>query len=63
LQGTLFYQYNSLDGTGRWNIRFSWEYQPLSFVYLVFNDARSDLGLDRFRNTGVIAKLNWMRQF
>jgi hypothetical protein len=63
LQGSLFYQYNSLGKTGQWNVRLSWEYQPLSFVYLVINDTRNDLGLDRFRTTGTIAKLNWMRQF
>jgi hypothetical protein len=27
-----FYQYNSFDKQGRWNIRASWEYLPLSFV-------------------------------
>ncbi|HRK79954.1 MAG TPA: DUF5916 domain-containing protein [Saprospiraceae bacterium] len=63
LQGTAFYQFNSLDKTGRWNARLSWEYQPLSFLFLVFNDTRSDLGLNRFQNTGVIAKINWMKQF
>jgi hypothetical protein len=63
LQGTVFYQYNSLDKTGRWNARLSWEYRPLSFLYLVFNDTRSDLGMDRFRTTGAIGKVNWMRQF
>lgn len=63
LQATAFYQYNALGKTGRWNARLSWEYRPLSFLYLVFNDTRSDLGLDRFRTTGAIAKVNWMRQF
>ncbi|MCC6283232.1 MAG: carbohydrate binding family 9 domain-containing protein [Saprospiraceae bacterium] len=63
LQGTVFYQYNTLDQTGRWNARLSWEYRPLSFLYLVFNDTRSNLGMDRFRTTGAIAKVNWMRQF
>lgn len=63
LQGTVFYQYNSLNKTGRWNARLSWEYRPLSFLYLVINDSRSDLGMDRFRTTGAIAKVNWMRQF
>jgi hypothetical protein len=63
LQGTVFYQYNSLSKTGRWNARLSWEYRSLSFLYLVFNDTRSDLGLDRFRTTGAIGKVNWMRQF
>lgn len=63
LQGTVFYQYNSLDKTGRWNARLSWEYRPLSFLYLVFNDTKSNLDLDRFRTTGAIAKVNWMQQF
>ncbi|MEM9984905.1 MAG: DUF5916 domain-containing protein, partial [Bacteroidota bacterium] len=42
LQLSLFYQYNSFDQQGRWNVRASWEYQPLSFIYLVFNDTRTD---------------------
>jgi len=63
LQGTVFYQYNSLNQTGRWNARVSWEYQPLSFIYLVFNDTQSDLDAARSRTTGAIVKVNWMRQF
>ncbi len=62
LQGTVFYQYNSLDKTGRWNARLSWEYRPLSFLYLVFNDTRSDLGIDRLRTTGLIGKISLMQQ-
>ncbi len=63
LQGTLFYQYNTLSSNGRINARLSWEYRPLSFLFLVFNDARNDLGMDRFARQEVIAKINWMRQF
>ena len=62
LQGTVFYQYNSLNKTGRWNGRLSWEYCPLSFLYLVFNDTENDLGMDRFRTSGVIGKISWMKQ-
>lgn len=62
LQGTVFYQFNSLDNTGRWNARLSWEYRPLSFLYLVFNDTRSDLGMDRFRTKGLIGKISLMQQ-
>jgi hypothetical protein len=62
LQGTVFYQYNTLNKTGRWNARLSWEYRPLSFLYLVFNDSRSDLGIDRFRTTGLIGKISLMQQ-
>lgn len=31
VQLSTFYQYNSFDEQGRWNVRFSWEYMPLSF--------------------------------
>jgi Domain of unknown function (DUF5916) len=62
LQSTVFYQYNSLNKTGRWNARLSWEYRPLSFLYLVFNDIRSELGIDRFRTTGLIGKISLMQQ-
>ncbi len=62
LQGTVFYQYNSLNKTGRWNARVSWEYHPLSFLYVVFNDTRGDLGFDRFSSTGVIGKISLMHQ-
>ncbi len=61
LQLTAFYQYNSFTRQGRWNIRGSWEYRPLSFLYLVFNDAQFT-GSD-FRNRNVIAKLSYLRQF
>ncbi len=61
LQLSIFYQYNSVDGQGRWNLRGSWEYQPLSFVYLVFN--QSDwVDLDR-REQALVSKISWVRQF
>ncbi|MEM6337255.1 MAG: hypothetical protein AAF752_11860, partial [Bacteroidota bacterium] len=40
LQATAFWQYNSLVDLASLNARVSWEFAPLSFVYLVFNDAR-----------------------
>jgi hypothetical protein len=61
LQVSAFYQYNSFDQQGRWNIRGSWEYQPLSFVYLVFNENALP-SLDT-RNRSTIAKISFMRQF
>jgi Domain of unknown function (DUF5916)/Carbohydrate family 9 binding domain-like len=33
-------QYNSDAGVASGNARFSWEFEPLSFVYLVYTDAR-----------------------
>jgi hypothetical protein len=39
VQLSVFYQYNSFDRRSRWNARGSWEFLPLSFLYLVFNDS------------------------
>ncbi|MEM6646532.1 MAG: DUF5916 domain-containing protein [Bacteroidota bacterium] len=40
VQLNAFYQYNTFADRGAWNVRFSWEFSPLSYVYLVFNDSR-----------------------
>ena len=61
LQLSVFYQYNSFDDTGRWNIRGSWEYKPLSFIYLVFNE-QNQSSLDYARQS-FISKLSYLRQF
>ncbi len=61
LQLSIFYQYNSFGEVGRWNVRGSWEFQPLSFVYLVFNE--NDFSdLDRM-NRSAISKISYIRQF
>ncbi len=39
LQLTGFYQKNSIDHSQNYNIRFSWEYQPLSYIYFIYNHA------------------------
>ena len=63
IQLSTFYQYNSFDEQGRWNIRASWEYQPLSFIYLVFNDTQVN-GLDTpFQEQQLIGKLTFVKQF
>jgi len=62
LQLSSFYQYNSFDQRGRWNFRFSWEYQPLSFLYIVFNDARIN-NLDvPFQEQQVVSKITFTKQ-
>lgn len=40
LQLTAFYQYNDAARQGTLNARLSWEFRPLSFLYVVLNDAR-----------------------
>lgn len=61
LQLSTFYQYNTFDKQGRWNIRASWEFAPLSFVYLVFNE-NNFLGSE-VSNSSVISKISYLKQF
>ena len=63
VQLSTFYQYNSFDEQGRWNIRFSWEYAPLSFIYLVLNDTRTDIFDPVQRSTQFISKITFLKQF
>ncbi len=63
LQLSAFYQYNSFDEQGRWNIRASWEYRPLSFVYLVFNDTQIDGLNEPFQEQQFISKVTLINQF
>lgn len=55
-----FYQYNSTLNTGRLNLRFSWQYRPLSFIYLVFNSQRNT-DLKTTEQQGIF-KINFLRQ-
>lgn len=63
IQLSAFYQYNSFDEQGRWNVRGSWEYRPLSFIYLVFNDTHIS-GLEQpFEQQQLIGKVTFLKQF
>ncbi|EAY26261.1 DUF5916 domain-containing protein [Microscilla marina] len=63
VQLNAFYQYNSLSKFANWNIRFSWEFQPLSFIYLVFNDTQNE-GLTSVQHAQqVIGKVTYLKQF
>ncbi|UXX78808.1 carbohydrate binding family 9 domain-containing protein [Reichenbachiella carrageenanivorans] len=63
LQLSAFYQYNSFDEQGRWNVRGSWEYRPLSFIYLVFNDTQIN-GLEHpLEQQQLIGKVTFLKQF
>ncbi|MEL6534731.1 MAG: DUF5916 domain-containing protein [Bacteroidota bacterium] len=63
IQLSAFYQYNSFDGQGRWNVRGSWEYLPLSFVYLVYNNTQINPLDDPFAEQQFIGKVTFLRQF
>ncbi|WP_422359204.1 DUF5916 domain-containing protein [Reichenbachiella sp.] len=63
VQLSAFYQYNTFDEQGRWNVRASWEYQPLSFIYLVFNDRQINGLDDPFSEQQFIGKITFLKQF
>ncbi len=64
LQMFAFYQYNSFSENSSWNVRFAWEFAPLSYLYLVFNDSKFEgNGLSPFPETRqIIMKLNYQLQ-
>ncbi|MEM7660549.1 MAG: hypothetical protein AAF399_30885 [Bacteroidota bacterium] len=60
-----FYQYNSAIRRSVWNARLSWEYRPLSYVFIVFNrnDIQSINVADRFTQNQFISKITLLKQF
>ncbi len=59
-----FYQKNTENNAQNYNIRFSWEYQPLSYIYLVFNRQEFNPYLQRAKSENhVIAKISYLKQF
>ncbi|WP_435622835.1 DUF5916 domain-containing protein [Flagellimonas sp.] len=63
VQLSTFYQYNSFDEQGRWNVRFSWEYTPLSFIYIVLNDTQTEIFDPIQQSTQFISKITLLKQF
>lgn len=64
LQLIAFYQRNSLDHSQNYNFRFSWEYQPLSYIYLIYNHT----GFNNFQyvkqtEDHEIFKISYLKQF
>ena len=62
-QLSTFYQFNSFDDQGRWNVRLGWEYSPLSFIYLVFNDSQINSLEPVINNRQFITKITYLKQF
>jgi hypothetical protein len=61
LQLSAFYQYSGAAKQGILNARLSWEYRPLSYFYLVFNELEAGgAGVDERQFT---SKLSYTRQF
>lgn len=66
-----FYQYNSSIQRSVWNVRLSWEFQPLSFLFVVFNENQF-MRTDRInardyrttvQNQSLIGKISYLKQF
>ncbi len=59
-----FYQRNTSVKRNVWNVRFSWEYRPLSYIYLVFNRNALDneRAPDRFSQQQYIGKITYLLQ-
>lgn len=58
-----FYQKNTAAERDVYNLRLAWEFQPLSFVYLVYNSSVQQVGTDRLRAEQAIGKLTYLKQF
>ena len=58
-------QYNSTNNAMTTNVRFRWEYQPGSELFLVYSDGRDTLarGFPQLLNRGVSVKLTRLLQF
>jgi hypothetical protein len=66
LQLISFFQRNTYTDKNVWNVRLAWEFQPLSFLYIVYNHgsyAGSIRASDRQQEQHVIGKLSYLKQF
>jgi hypothetical protein len=64
LQLIAFYQKNSLDNSQSYNIRFSWEYKPLSYIYFIYNHGSTTdiLHPVKASEDHVMAKISYLKQ-
>jgi hypothetical protein len=62
VQWSAFYQYNTAIERASLNARFSWEFLPLSFLYVVYNDRQAVQGGNTPMARSLIVKLSWLGQ-
>jgi hypothetical protein len=62
VQWSAFYQYNTAIQRGSLNARFSWEFLPLSFLYVVYNDRQAIQGGTGPLSRSLIVKVSWLGQ-
>ena len=62
-----FYQKNSFDHSDSYNLRFAWEYEPLSYIYLIYNHGSftDPNRLDKLKQSEdhAIFKISYLKQF
>jgi hypothetical protein len=62
VQLSSLFQKSSISNSVGWNIRFSWEVQPLSYIYLVFNSNTVN-ELTKQTDQAFISKISYLKQF
>ncbi|MBX9927450.1 MAG: hypothetical protein K2X99_00925, partial [Gemmatimonadaceae bacterium] len=62
VQWSAFYQYNTVQQRGTLNARFSWEFSPLSFLYVVYNDRQAIQDAVAPRASSLVVKVSWLKQ-
>jgi hypothetical protein len=64
IQLIAFYQQNSQNDSKNYNIRFAWEYQPLSYIYIVYNHAGfKNMLVNPQYEDHLITKISYLKQF
>ena len=61
LQLSCLFQRSNVTNTISWNTRFSWEFKPLSYFYLVFNNNSSSQGV-KTAERQMITKISYLKQ-
>jgi hypothetical protein len=61
LQLSCLFQRSTVMNTVSWNTRFSWEFRPLSYFYIVFNNDNSSRVVKTV-NRQMIAKISYLKQ-
>ena len=69
LQLITYYQYNSATERGIFNTRLAWEYRPLTYIYVVYNENREEVlntvtqREDLNKTQSAIFKITFLKQF
>lgn len=59
-----FFQENGFNHSRNYNLRFSWEYAPLSYIYFIYNHGGfTSLSQSTQSEDHVIAKISYLKQF